>query len=301
MSDAPAWSRLGVIAGDGVAPFRVIEACQMRGAEAFVLRLDGWADPALARFDHATVKLGEFGRAVRLLKERGCDAVTFVGGLSRPDLSKLSFDARGLTLAPKLMAAARKGDDALLQAVLGFFGAQGFQVLGAHEIAAGMTLGGGVLGAHAPSASNREDALKASQVARALGAWDVGQGAVVCDGLVLAVEAQEGTDAMLARLLDLPIGVRGEPSARRGVLVKTLKPGQDTRIDLPTLGVRTVEGAAAAGLAGVAAPADRALVVDADAVRRAADDAGVFVWGFTPNEDMTVDVSVDGAADVTSP
>jgi hypothetical protein len=104
----------------------------------------------------------------------------------------------------------------------------------------------------------------------------------VAGGLVLAVEAQEGTDAMLLRVAGLPPAIRGSPDDRRGVLVKRAKPQQERRIDLPTIGVRTIEGAARAGLAGVAVEAGGALVVDRAAVAAAGDAAGVFVIGFRP-------------------
>ena len=120
---------------------------------------------------------------------------------------------------------------------------------------------------------------QALRIARATGALDIGQGAVVCDGLVLAVEAQEGTDAMLRRCAALPAAVRGAPEARRGVLAKAPKPIQERRVDLPTLGVATVEAAAAAGLAGVVVEAGAALVLDRAAVTAAADRLGLFVWG----------------------
>ena len=124
----------------------------------------------------------------------------------------------------------------------------------------------------------------AAKVAHAAGAFDVGQGVVVCDGLVLAVEAQEGTDAMLRRVAELPETVRGSPQSRRGVLLKRPKPIQERRIDLPTIGVRTIEGAIAAGLAGVAVEADGALAVGRADVVAAANRAGLFVYGFTRAE-----------------
>src|SRR5262249_25890747 len=123
------------------------------------------------------------------------------------------------------------------------------------------------------------DAAKAMDVAQAIGQLDVGQGAVVCDGLVLAVEAQEGTDAMLARVAELPQEIRGSAEARRGVLAKTPKPIQERRVDLPTTGVQTLERAAAAGLAGVAGEAGAMVVLDREAVTEAADRLGLFVWG----------------------
>jgi UDP-2,3-diacylglucosamine hydrolase len=140
----------------------------------------------------------------------------------------------------------------------------------------------GPLGAVSPTAEHLQDVEKAAAVASALGAWDVGQGCVVCDGLVLALEGQEGTDQMLARVAGLPADIRGAQEAPRGVLVKRPKPIQDRRIDLPTIGVATLEGASRAGLAGIAVEAGGALVMQRDALIARADSLGLFVYGFTP-------------------
>src|SRR6185312_9420122 len=159
------------------------------------------------------------------------------------------------------------------------FEKEGFAIEGAHEVMGELALGEGPLGAHAPGEAHGADIAKAIEVARAIGALDIGQGAVVCDGLVLAVEAQEGTDAMLRRVADLPADVRGTPERRRGVLAKVAKPIQEDRVDLPTIGLATVEAAAAAGLAGIVGVAGKMLVLDRDAVIRAADAAGLFIAG----------------------
>ena len=125
-----------------------------------------------------------------------------------------------------------------------------------------------------PTDEQLADLRKALHVAETSGELDIGQGAVVCDGLVLAVEAQEGTDAMLARVADLPADLRGAPSARKGVLAKAPKPIQDLRVDLPTIGARTVELAAAAGLAGVGGVAGQLIVIDRAAIDRGGRPAG---------------------------
>jgi DUF1009 family protein len=128
------------------------------------------------------------------------------------------------------------------------------------------------------------DIHKAFHVAGEIGRMDIGQGAVVCRGLVLAVEAQEGTDVMLARCAALPAPLRGEPGRPMGVLAKRPKPIQEQRIDLPAIGVTTVLGAARAGLKGVVGEADKVLVLDREAVVEAADRLGLFVYGLGPNE-----------------
>jgi hypothetical protein len=145
-----------------------------------------------------------------------------------------------------------------------------------------LTLGEGPLGRHAPGEAHLADIRRAVDAARAIGRLDIGQAAVACEGLVLAVEAQEGTDAMLGRVAELPEAIRGTPQRPRGVLAKTAKPGQELRVDLPTVGLETVRRAAEAGLAGIAGEAGRILLLDRDEVRRLADETGLFVLGVPP-------------------
>ena len=271
--------KLGLIAGGGALPLALAAKCEAAGRPVFVLRLTSFADAALDRFDGAPCGIAEVGRAFKLLRAAGCASVCFAGTVSRPDFAALKPDLRGLTLLPAAVAAARRGDDALLRVILGAFEAEGFRLEGAHEVDAALTLGPGPLGARSPSEADRADLLQALRIARAAGALDIGQGAVVCAGLVLAVEAQEGTDAMLRRCAELPAALRGSSDDARGVLAKAPKPIQERRVDLPTVGVATVEAAAAAGLAGIAVEAGGALVLDREAAAAAADRLGLFVWG----------------------
>ena len=271
--------KLGLIAGGGNLPIEIAEHCERLGRPFFVVRLKGFADEALDRFPGATIGIAELGKAIQTLKRAGCEAVTMAGLVDRPDFASLTPDLRGLKALPGIVAAARKGDDALLRQVLGEFEKDGFLVEGAHQVMGDLTLPLGPLGRIAPSPEQVADIQRALQVARAIGDLDIGQGAVVCDGLVLAVEAQEGTDAMLRRVAGLPESIRGSVQAPRGVLAKAPKPIQETRIDLPTVGLNTIRRAANAGLAGVAGEAGRVLVLDRDEVITLADELGLFVVG----------------------
>lgn len=275
-------ARLGLIAGGGGLPLEIAEHCRRVGRPVFVIRLKGFTDPALAGFDGADVGLAELGKCIKALKRAACEAVCLAGRVTRPDFSKLAPDLRGLAALPGAIAAGRKGDDALLRFLVGEFEKEGFRVEGAETVMRELSLGLGPLGRHAPTPEQLADAERALEVARAIGRLDIGQGAVVCDGLVLAVEAQEGTDAMLARVAGLPAELRGQANDRRGVLAKTPKPIQETRVDLPTIGLATVRGAATAGLAGIVGEAGRLLVLDrADAVALA-DELGLFILGVEP-------------------
>lgn len=273
---------LGIIAGAGNLPVRIAQDCARSGRAVFVARIAGLADPVLSTFPGAEFGLGEMGARFKALKAAGCDEVVFAGVVKRPDFKSLKLDTRAAMMLPKVLAAAKQGDDALLRVLVEECEKEGFRVRGAEDVARSLAARAGALGKHAPDAAARADIAKAAALAAALGRWDVAQGCVVCDGLVLAIEAAEGTDAMLARVAGLPEAIRGVETARRGVLLKRAKPIQDRRIDLPTIGVATIDGAARAGLAGVAVEAGGALVVDEAAVVARADALGMFVYGFDP-------------------
>lgn len=274
--------KLGLIAGGGKLPVELAAHCEAAGRPFAVMRLRSFADTALSRYPGIEVGLGEFGKVFKALTAEGCDVVCFAGTVDRPEWSALMPDLRGVKVIPALIKAARQGDDALLRRVLTEFETEGFAIEGAHEVRGEMTLPSGVLGAFSPRPQDQHDIERALLVAREIGKLDVGQGAVVCEGLVLAVEAQEGTDAMLRRVADLPHTIRGTAEHRRGVLAKAPKPIQETRVDLPTIGVATLQRAARAGLAGIVGEAGNLLVVDRAAVIACANDLGLFILGVEP-------------------
>lgn len=276
--------KLGLIAGGGQLPYEIASFCRRAGRPLFVVRLKGFADPEMAEFDGAEAGLAEVGRCFKLLEQAGCASVCLAGVVKRPDFNALKPDLKGISIMPGAIAAARHGDDALLRYLLGLFEKEGYRIEGAHDAMEALTLPLGPLGHIRPSSDMMRDADKAMRVAAEIGRMDIGQGAVVCLGLVLAVEAQEGTDAMLARVAGLPVEIRGQPATPRGVLAKLPKPIQERRVDLPTLGVTTLEGVAAAGLCGVIGEAGGMIVVDREAVAFAADRLGLFVWGAPPLE-----------------
>ena len=271
--------KLGLVAGAGTLPVEVARECLEAGRPLYIVRLKSLAEASLAEYPSGEAGLTEFGRIFRLLKDAGCHTVCMAGIVNRPDFRTLVPDLKGLSLLPSLLTAARKGDDALLRAVVVAFEKEGFKVEGAQDVAGSLTLGAGPLGRHAPRPEDQEDIERALHVARAIGGMDIGQGAVVVHGLVLAVEAQEGTDAMLRRVTQLPEAIRGTPASPRGVLAKAPKPIQERRVDLPTIGLATVHRVAAAGLSGIAGEAGGVIVLDRDAVIAEADSLGLFIIG----------------------
>ena len=275
---------LGLIAGHGAMPLRVADAAAKAGRPVTCILVEGHASPAdYARFPHEVVPLGRIGRMLELLRRGGARDLVMAGRVTRPSLLSFRFDAEGLRLVAKLgRRAIFGGDDGLLSAMLRVLREEGFRPLGPQEVMAGLLVPAGVLGTREPGPDDRADIARGVAVARALGLADVGQGCVVQQGLVLGVEAIEGTDALLARCA----GLRREGPG--GVLVKLVKPQQDARADLPAIGPETVRGAAAAGLAGIAIEASSGhagtLVVDRAETVAAAEAAGLFLVAIRPDD-----------------
>lgn len=271
---------LGIIAGEGALPCAVAQSVRDSGDNVFVIGLRGAADNQISNFAHAWASLGEAGKMLRLLRENECKRVLFAGRVARPGFAELKTDAKGILLMPRIVAAASRGDDALLRSLSEILIEEGFSPIGVAEAAPALLAEEGSLGRFKPDSENMRDIALGIRTVRALGALDVGQAAVVCAGLVLAIEAAEGTDAMIVRAGALPQDIRGTPQKRRGVMVKALKPTQDGTTDLPVVGVQTVENAAHAGLAGIAIEAGRSLIVERQRVLQAANSAGLFLFGF---------------------
>ncbi|WP_119458645.1 UDP-2,3-diacylglucosamine diphosphatase LpxI domain-containing protein [Rhodospirillaceae bacterium SYSU D60014] len=266
--------KLGILAGGGALPLRLIAACRAVGRDVFVLAFDGQTDRAtVADVPHAWVRLGAAGRAIELLRAAGVEELVMAGGIRRPSLAMLRPDQRAARFLAK--AGGRLfSDDGLLKAIIDILEREeGFRVVEARSLLTSLTVGRGPLGQRRPSPEDERDIAWGVEVARQLGRLDIGQAVVVCDGIVLGVEAAEGTDALIERCRAL----RGAKSG--GVLVKVLKPQQEHRADPPTIGLETVRRAAIAGLHGIAVEAGGALVIDAEAVAQAADAAGLFVVG----------------------
>src|SRR5580658_3225737 len=220
---------LGIFAGGGDLPLAIAESAQEAGRPVFLLGLKGSAGPEIERFPHDCIAMGETGRAFKLLHTPNCGDLLLACRVARPKFSEIKLDAKSVMALPKILNAARKGDDALLRAVVAMFEADGFRMVGVADAAPGLLAKEGVLGKVRPSALHETDIALAAEAVRRLGALDIGQAAVVCEGLVLAVEAAEGTDAMIARVGSLPEAIRGTSAKRRGVLVKALKPAQDRK------------------------------------------------------------------------
>jgi UDP-2,3-diacylglucosamine hydrolase len=271
---------LAIICGGGSLPFAVAEAVGKRGRRPVFFAIRGWADPQrVALYPHHWVALGQFDRFCRLARREGCRDVVLIGSLVRPAVWRIRPDFKTVRLLPRILRLFRGGDDHLLSGVAAILEEHGFRLIGAHEIAPEILMPEGALGRQRPSDRDQADIARGFALLAATSPFDIGQAVVVAEGRVLTVEAAEGTDLMLARIVELRHSGRIAVASGRGVLVKAAKRGQDRRVDLPSIGPRTVEGAARAGLAGIAVVAGSTVVAEPELIAMAADRERVFVVG----------------------
>jgi DUF1009 family protein len=268
--------RLGVLAGGGQLPVRVIAACRTAGRPVFVIAFQGFTDPAVVTgVSHAWMPLEKVGAILRRLHGEGVAEVVLAGPVRRPgSLLTLRPDRRGLGLLLRMLRRWG-GDDHVLSQVVQEIERDGFRVVGAEDVAPELLMPDGPIGRLTADEKQRVTIAAGVAAARELGQRDRGQAVLAAGGVVIAREGPGGTTAMLA-------AAAAAMSAAGGVLVKIAKPGQERRVDLPSVGVDTVAQSAAAGLAGIALEANGSLVIGREDVARAADAAGLFVVGIDP-------------------
>ena len=283
MSPATAAGRQGPLAlvcGGGSLPLAVAKSVSSRGQPVVLFALHGAAEEAtVTGFPHHWIYIGQLGKFFRLARAAGCRDVVFIGSLVRPSLWHVHLDLKGLMALRQVLAAFRGGDDHLLSSMAKLVEREGFSLRGAHEVAPEILAPAGVLGRHRPTERDRADIALGLDYLCAAGPFDVGQAVVVAGHHVLAVEAIEGTDHMLARVAQLRANGRLRAPPGTGVLVKAPKSGQDRRFDLPSIGPQTIEGVANAGLAGIAVVAGSTVMAQPELLVQAADRAQIFAVG----------------------
>ncbi|MEP9388093.1 UDP-2,3-diacylglucosamine diphosphatase LpxI [Mesorhizobium sp. KR9-304] len=274
--------RMAIVAGSGRLPVDLAENLAARGHKPFVVLVRGEANSELASYDHEELTVENFAGLAPLLKRQRITHAVFAGGISRrPKLSALKPSMALLRFLPRALAALAKGDNGMLRALAAAVETYGVKVVGAHEIAPDLLASEGSMTSIAPRKSDWPDIEAAAEAARAIGALDIGQAAIAIGGRVIALEGVEGTDGLLERVKGLRLHGR-LAGKKRGVLVKCAKPGQELRMDMPSIGPGTVTAAHAAGLAGIAVEADRSLVLEVANVIGEADRLGLFVVGLPP-------------------
>ena len=273
-------SPLAVVCGGGSLPLTVADLAAKRGRPVVLFPVHGAADPAdFASRPHQWLYVGQLGRFVRLVRAAGCHDIVLIGSVVRPAFWQLRLDLRTLIALPRLAMAFRGGDNHLLSLIGRSMEGYGFRMVGAHEVVPEVLVPGGNLGHFQPTERDRADIALGLDYLRAAAPFDVGQAVVVANKRVLAVEAAEGTDAMLTRVAEMCASGRVRMPVGTGVLVKAPKQGQDLRFDMPSIGPKTVERAALAGLAGIAVLAGSTIVAEPAQLVEAADRAKIFVTG----------------------
>ncbi len=278
---------IAVICGYGNLPLEIAEGARASGREPFMVGIEGEAGPEICAYDHEFLAWGQVGRLFRLLRQRQIREVVFAGGIHRrPDLFKLKLDFGAMLALPQALVFMLGGDNTVLSGLIRIFERRGIAIVGAHEIAPGLLAGEGRIAGPRPSAGELAGIRLAFEACKALGRFDIGQAAVAEASRVVAVEGVEGTDALLERIRHLREIGRMPRAGKHGVLVKTMKPGQDMRADLPAIGPNTVSGVVKAGLRGIAIEAGRSIILEREATLVAAAAAGIFVYGVVaPTED----------------
>jgi hypothetical protein len=270
----PVAGRLGVIAGRGELPEKIIEACKRLRRDYFILAIEGETSRGLVQnSSHAWVKLGAIGAAIKILKSEGVNHLVLAGKINKPNFTTLGLDFVGAKLLARIGSSKLAGDNAILSKIVSYLEEQGFKVVGVENVLADLLAPKGVITRLKPDEQALADIKLGFKIAKAIGELDIGQAIVIQKGRVLAVEAAEGTDTMISRVADLTI------DNVKPVLIKVIKPNQESRVDLPTIGVQTVENANKVGIGGIAVETGASIIIDRDKVAELADSYGMFVTG----------------------
>jgi DUF1009 family protein len=277
---AASGSPLAILCGAGAFPLEVAREARRAGREPFLVGVVGATDSAIEAYPHVWVRMGEVGKLFAALRARAVAELVIIGAMARPEFADLRLDWGAVKRAAGLAQLFRRGDNGLLVGLVAIIEREGIRVVGAHEVAPRLLAPLGSLGARAASGEDEADIALGARLIDALSSFDAGQGAVVAAGRVLAIEAAEGTDAMLARVAEMRASGRLRLAGKAGVLVKAPKRGQELRLDMPAIGPRTIEGVAKAHLRGAAVAGGRVLLVERERLAREADAAGLFVAGF---------------------
>lgn len=273
---------LAIIAGGGVMPLEVARLAQRCGWNVHIAGISGFADTRIEHFSHVWVKLGELGKLYRQLEAWQCRTLVIVGAVIRPQFGDIGFDLGALSSLPDIAKLLRGGDDSVLDGVVRFFEGRGYEVLGPLDVAPQLAAEAGAMTANEPSGDTLADIRQGAELLRVMSPFDIGQAVVMASGRAIAVEALEGTDAMLERAAALRASGRWRVKGRCGVLVKLAKRGQNLRVDLPAIGPRTIELARAAALEGIAVGAGQVLVAERERTLAEAAKAGLFLYGIDP-------------------
>jgi DUF1009 family protein len=262
-------SPIGLVAGNGQFPLEFAENARALGLKVETVALKGEADKRIEALSESTtwVSVGQLGKLIRSLRKRGVRQVAFAGGVTRVNfVDGFRIDWTGIRMLSKLRSF---NDDSIMRGIIATVENGGIQVIGASILLEKSVPKIGVLTNRGLSADEIENARIGWEAARTTGTLDIGQSIVMRNKTIVAVEAVEGTDATIKRAA----AVRGEG----GVLVKLAKPIQDLRIDLPAIGVRTLELMHESRITALVLEAGKAIMLDPQGILEAANRLGIAI------------------------
>lgn len=265
-------TKIGIIAGKGLLPFSIADNYIKQGGDCYIAALEGEADLKLIEdFKYKAFKIGMVGGVIEYFKENDIQNVIFAGGIDRPAIHSIGVDRVGSALLVKILKQKFLGDDNILRIVANFFEEKGFKVLAGNEIFKNHEFESDVITISHPSIVDTIDIELGIDVLTSLSKLDVGQSVIIEDKYVLGIEAAEGTDNLIIRCASLLKKPQG------GVLVKIMKVGQDSRMDIPTIGPDTIKNLAKYNYNGIAIEADKVIIIDQEVTIRLANEHKIFV------------------------
>lgn len=281
----PSTARVAIIAGNGHLPGEAFHELEKRQRNPLLIGISGEVDEKLADKASAVLTYGQLGRLFEMLSSEDIHHVIFAGGIKkRPDFKRLKLDFVTLKELPTVLKIVMGGDNTVLEKISAYFEKRNLKVVGVHEALPELLAGEGNIAGRAPMKLAGDTIEKAVTAAKTIGAIDAGQAAICEDGRVIALEGAEGTDAMIARVSDLRKAGRIAAEPRVSILAKVMKPKQDMRADLPSIGPETITNAASAGIGGVVLEAGRSLILDREETLARARKAGIFIYGVPASE-----------------
>ncbi len=266
---------LALIAGKGQLPIQIIDSCRHQNQSLLVIDLS-----STPRLDLETEKikirpfsLGDIGKILDMLKKHSIQQLVLAGGLDRPNLKTFSFDSTGLLWLKKLGLKAFKGDDALLKGVTELLEAEGFQIISPGDLLQTLLTPVGCLTQKAPSQEDWDIIHQGQSLLKALSPFDVGQSVIIQQGLVLGIEAIEGTEELIHRCQGL------HRPGEAGVLIKMAKENQSLKVDVPSIGIQTIEQMYRCNLKGIALSAQKSQIIQQQETIQRANELGIFMVG----------------------
>tara|TARA_R110002095_G_scaffold72957_1_gene62093 strand:+ start:1581 stop:2444 length:864 start_codon:yes stop_codon:yes gene_type:complete len=269
----PSIKKLGVIAGGGALPAYLVSVCEEQNIETFIVGFEGQTEQATMTHDnHMWSHLGAAGKIMAYFKENDVRDLVMIGHIKRPAFSELKPDLKAVQILSRIGMKAL-GDNGLLTTLKKELENEGFQLHGIQKFCNNLLAKEGPLGKTKPQDKDQTSISVGLRASQEIGALDIGQAVIVQNGIVIGVEAVEGTDDLIRRCASL------QKKGRGGILIKTCKPNQDKDLDLPTIGIDTIRTAQESGLIGIAIQSEHVIIIDPKSVAEYADRYKIFVCG----------------------